>query len=60
MTNFGLFDPGGAKPLQEYEGEHLTRDGDTVSVMANDDKGTARIVAVIRLAERQSVKKITK
>jgi hypothetical protein len=44
MVKFGLYDPDSTKPLQEYEGEFLNLNGDTVCVIANDDNGTQRVV----------------
>lgn len=60
VQKFGLYDPGSSKPLQEYEGEYLQFHGESVvCVVAGDGAGHERIVAAIRLAERQSVKKIS-
>jgi hypothetical protein len=58
MAKFGLYEPGSNKPLQEYDGDYLIVHGESVSVIARDEKGIERTVAVIRLAERQSVKKV--
>ena len=58
MVKFGLFDPGSKAAMQEYEGDFLQVQNENVAVIANDEKGIQRVVAVIRLAERQSVKKI--
>ena len=58
MAKFGLFDGRLKEPHQEFEGEHLVISGDTVSVIGKDDEGNQRTVAVIRLAQGQSVKKI--
>ena len=58
MVKFGLFDGESTKPSQIYEGETLALNGDVVCVIARDDKGTQSPVAVIRLAERMSVKKV--
>ena len=60
MAKFGLFSPSTTKPEQEYEGEHLevSAHGESVCVVENDAKAIKRIVAVIRLAQGQSVKKI--
>jgi hypothetical protein len=57
MAKFGLYDPGSSKPLQEYEGDFLVLNpqGETVAVVEQNNNHT---VAVIRLAERQSVKKV--
>jgi hypothetical protein len=58
MAKFGLYESSVSKPMQEYEGEFLSVSGDNVSVHANDAKGTMHIVAVIHLAQGQSVKKV--
>jgi len=58
MAKFELYSAGGTKPLLEYEGDYLEVHGDSVSVMlVNDGTGHSRAIAVIRLAEGQSVKK---
>jgi rRNA processing protein Krr1/Pno1 len=58
MAKFGLFDGKLKEPHQEFEGDHLIISGETVSVMGKDDEGNQRTVAVIRLAQGQSVKKV--
>ena len=61
MAKFGLFDGRIKEPHQEFEGEYLVisgESGETVSVMGKDDEGNQRTVAVIRLAQGQSVKKV--
>jgi hypothetical protein len=58
MAKFGLFDGRIKEPNQEFEGEYLVINGDTVTVMGKDDEGNQRIVAAIRLAQGQSVKKV--
>jgi hypothetical protein len=61
MAKFGLFDGRLKEPHQEFEGEYLIingESGETVSVMGKDDEGNQRTVAVIRLAQGQSVKKV--
>jgi hypothetical protein len=63
MAKFGLYDQSGNRPTepkQDYEGEYLelSSQGETVAVMENDAKGIKRIVAAIRLAQGQSVKKV--
>ena len=60
MAKFGLFNVGGTKPVGEYEGEYLelNSQGQSVCVMAPDGKGGQHAVAVVRLSEGQSVKKI--
>ncbi len=61
MAKFGLFDGRLKEPQQEFEGEYLVisgESGETVSVMGKDDEGNQRTVAVIRLAQGQSVKKV--
>jgi len=58
MAKFGLFDGKLKEPHQEFEGDHLIISGETVSVMGKDDEGNQRIVAAIRLAQGQSVKKV--
>jgi hypothetical protein len=63
MAKFGLYDQNGSRPndaKQEYEGEYLEvgPQGETVRVTESDAKGITRTVAVIRLAQGQSVKKV--
>ena len=62
MAKFGLFDGGSKGTNQEYEGDYLTVSDDIVCVWQNDGKGSTQnhyfIVATIRLAPAQSVKKI--
>jgi rRNA processing protein Krr1/Pno1 len=58
MAKFGLFDGRTKEPHQEFEGEHLVINGDTVTVMGKDEEGNQRTVAAIRLAQGQSVKKV--
>ena len=58
MAKFGLFDGRTKEPHQEFEGDHLIISGETISIMGKDDEGNQRIVAAIRLAQGQSVKKI--
>ena len=58
MAKFGLFDGKVKEPQQEFEGDLLIISGETVSVMGKDDEGNQRIVAAIRLAQGQSVKKV--
>jgi hypothetical protein len=60
MAKFGLYDPGSSKPLQEYEGDslQLNANGESVSVVVSTGGGGTKTVAVIRLAERQSVKQV--
>jgi hypothetical protein len=53
-----LFDGKIKEPHQEFEGDHLVINGDTVTVMGKDDEGNQRIVAAIRLAQGQSVRKV--
>jgi hypothetical protein len=58
MAKFGLFDGKLKEPHQEFEGDHLVINGDTVTIMGKDDEGNQRTVAAIRLAQGQSVKKV--
>jgi hypothetical protein len=58
MEKFGSFDGSVIKPMQVFEGEYLENSGEIVSVMAKDGTGTKRTVAVIRLAQGQSVKTV--
>jgi hypothetical protein len=57
MAKFGLYEFGTpARAKQEYEGDFLLVNGDIVCVV---EKEGNRVVAAIRLAEGQSVKKVT-
>jgi len=58
MEKFGSFEGATIKPMQVFEGEYLENLGEVVSVIANDGKGIKRTVAVIRLAEGHSIKKV--
>jgi hypothetical protein len=61
MAKFGLFDGKIKEPHQEFEGEHLVINGDTVTVMGKDDEGNQRIVALLQPSgwlRARSVKKV--
>jgi hypothetical protein len=61
MAKFGLYDAGSKEPLQEYDGDslQLSANGESVSIVVSAGIGAdPRTVAVIRLAERQSVKQV--
>jgi hypothetical protein len=60
VTKFGLFNHGDTEPLQVYEGACLesTPPYTTVIVYSNDG-GSLREVALIHVAEGQSVKEIS-
>jgi hypothetical protein len=57
---FGLYNAGSPKPLHEYEGDflQLNAQGESVRFVVNDGGGVSHTVAVIRLAETQSVKPV--
>ena len=57
MTKFGLFNHGDSEPLQVYEGDVLTSDPPyTTVIVYSKDGGSLREVALIHVADTQSVK----
>lgn len=59
MAKFGLFQEGGTKPLNEYEGDYMQQDKEYVHIKKNLSGGRVEQVAAIRLREGTSVKKVS-
>jgi hypothetical protein len=60
MTKFGLFNHGDSEPLQAYEGDILKSDAPyTTVIVYSNDGGNSREVALIHVADGQSVKEIS-
>jgi hypothetical protein len=57
MARFGLFDGMNKEASQEYEGDEMLHKGDYVEISTGNGENN-EIVAIIRLSEGQSVKKI--
>lgn len=59
MTKFGLFNDGDSEPLQVYEGDVLGSPPPyTTVIVYSKDGGSLREVALIHVADGQSVKEI--
>jgi hypothetical protein len=59
MTKYGLFNDGDTEPLQVYEGDCLESTPPyTTVIVYSDDGGSLREVALIHVADGQSVKEI--
>jgi hypothetical protein len=59
MAKFGLFQAGGTKPLNEYEGDFMQQDKEFVYIKKNRANGGVEQTAAVRLREGDSVKKIS-
>ena len=61
MAKFGLFQEGGTKPLNEYEGDYMQQDKEFVHIKkrSNQSSKADEHVAAIRLREGTSVNKIS-
>ncbi len=61
MAKFGLFQAGGTKPLNEYDGDYMQQDKEFVHIKKRSgDRAMAdEQTAAIKLADGQSVKKIS-
>jgi hypothetical protein len=60
VQKFGLFDSTHKAPLQEYEGDYMTHQGEYVTIWAHpkNPQQTGRQVAAIRLEKGFSVREI--
>jgi hypothetical protein len=61
MAKFGLFQTGGTRPLNEYDGDYMVQDKEFVSIkkFSSNPSVMDATVAAIRLKEGDSVKKIS-
>jgi len=58
MAKYGLFVPGGSKPVHEYQGDRMSVNAEFVYIFAKIPTNQEKMVAAVRLAEGQSVKEI--
>jgi hypothetical protein len=61
MAKFGLFNPGGKVPLNEYDGDYMQQDKQFVYIKKHSGNPSVadQQTAAIKLADGQSVKKIS-
>jgi hypothetical protein len=59
MAKYGWFDGAGKIPIQEFEGDYMTQDGDYVKIFKSNPSPKAdEQLGAVKLDKTQSVRKI--